>query len=97
LTFTIQSTVNSGSGNNVSFDLNDLLGTTGNAVAGCSGATQAGTGTLGCGGAGQFVTGIFATYAAQDTGVPEPATLSLVGGSLLALGFAARRRATKRQ
>jgi hypothetical protein len=39
------------------------------------------------------VSGIFFTYAPiTQQGVPEPATLSLVGGALLGLGFIARKR-----
>ena len=89
LDFIVQSTVNLGTANNVSFDLNGLIGTTGGAVVGCSAVTQL-TGTLGCS-SGAFVSGIFATTARQSS-VPEPATLSTIGGSLIGLFLLSRRR-----
>ena len=91
LDFTIQSVIFGGTANNVSFDLNSLTGTSGNTNSGCAAGTQL-TGTIGCN-AGAFVSGIFATTAAQpDSRIPEPATFGLVGGSLIALGFLSRRR-----
>jgi len=63
---------------------NGLAGTSGTAIGAC------GT-NLGCS-ANVFQSGIFISYAPTTQGVPEPATLGLLGGALLGLGLISRKK-----
>jgi hypothetical protein len=77
------------SANNVNGTSNTLIGPGNGSTFLVNFASTAATGTIG------QATGSVAVvynYSVPTSGVPEPSTLSLLGGSLLGLGFIARRR-----
>ena len=83
LTFSATSALLSGTADATSVNANGITGANGTAAIGCVG--------LGCSGSA-WISGIFFDQAPIDQQtVPEPATLSLVGGALIALGAISRR------